>query len=480
MAIASGLPIPSLFVMENIDTINAFAAGFTRRESHIIVTRGALRKLSRAELQGVIAHEFSHILNHDMSLNVQMIAVLGGYTNLAELGKSLMRGRRGGIFGAAILACGYLGLLLSKVVKAFFSRQREWLADASAVQFTRNPVGLRGALEKIDRDVLGTTLDLPRAESISHMFFANNLSGFLQNIFATHPPIEERVRALDATHYQSPIAKAALSDSSENLLDANPLMQGFAKSAFNKMPDLVRTDSLNPQKALAIILAALAQHGTDTASTTLKFIRENKWYSDSLIDFAREKTLPEVAVLAPEEVTIALQMACATLRQEKLSDRTKLVEHAFSIVGADKKVSALEVCMILILSAELLDINTLKTLSACNNANPKDDMMTFLALVSLFGATDEKDRAQEHAEKSFLRSLETLGWAPRKLPTPNSIALAAAVRALGHIRTSSRSEQRKFIEAMVGGIMLDNVCNSHEKALLRTVCLCLGCPIPTI
>ena len=201
MAIASGVPMPEVYVLEQEPAINAFAAGHTVANAAITVTQGALDRLTRDELQGVIGHEFSHVLNGDMRLNVQLMGWVFGLFVIGLIGRMIVqvspRNRRDSnalvVLGFAVVVLGYVGLLAGRILQAAVSRQRERLADASGVQFTRNPQGLKGALMKIAAVPDGSTLVAADAEQAAHMFFAAGLS----RVFATHPPILERIRELD-------------------------------------------------------------------------------------------------------------------------------------------------------------------------------------------------------------------------------------------------------------------------------------------
>ena len=201
MAIASGVPMPEVYVLEQEPGINAFAAGHTPSNAAVTVTQGALDRLSRDELQGVIGHEFSHVLNGDMRLNVQLMGWVFGLFVIGLIGRMILevspRNRRnsGGLvaLGFAVMVLGYIGLMAGRILQAAVSRQRERLADASGVQFTRNPQGLKGALVKIAALPEGSALVAADAEQAAHMFFAEGLS----RVFATHPPILERIRELD-------------------------------------------------------------------------------------------------------------------------------------------------------------------------------------------------------------------------------------------------------------------------------------------
>ena len=201
MAIASGVPMPEVYVLEQEPGINAFAAGHTPANAAVTVTQGALDRLSRDELQGVIGHEFSHVLNGDMRLNVQLMGWIFGLFVIGLIGRVILqvspnnRRNSNGLvaLGFAVMVLGYVGLMAGRILQAAVSRQRERLADASGVQFTRNPQGLKGALVKIAALPEGSALVAADAEQAAHMFFAAGLS----RVFATHPPILERIRELD-------------------------------------------------------------------------------------------------------------------------------------------------------------------------------------------------------------------------------------------------------------------------------------------
>ncbi|HSA90012.1 MAG TPA: M48 family metallopeptidase, partial [Burkholderiales bacterium] len=201
MAIASGVRVPEVYVMDGERGINAFAAGWDTSSAVVAVTRGMLQTLTRDELQGVVAHEFSHILNGDMRLNVRMLGVLAGIVFIGSLGKFVMRSTRGSrdakgfiLAGLALFVIGYVGLFFARLIKAAVSRQREFLADASSVQFTRNPDGIAGALDQIRTSGAGTRIENRYAEEMSHMFFGAAVAVRLARLLDTHPPLDERIR----------------------------------------------------------------------------------------------------------------------------------------------------------------------------------------------------------------------------------------------------------------------------------------------
>jgi Zn-dependent protease with chaperone function len=206
MAIASGVTMPEVYVLENEDGINAFAAGNSPADAAIAVTRGAATLLTRDELQGVVAHEFSHILNGDMRLNLRLLGWIFGLLVIAIVARIVLqssprtssRDRRDGagalmLAALAVMVLGYIGVFFGRLLQAAVSRHRERLADASAVQFTRNPLGLSGALLKIAGVSSGSRLNKPEVEEVAHMLFAAGMP----RLFATHPSLEERLKALD-------------------------------------------------------------------------------------------------------------------------------------------------------------------------------------------------------------------------------------------------------------------------------------------
>jgi Zn-dependent protease with chaperone function len=213
MAVASGVRVPEIYILPE-QGINAFAAGYSPDDAAVAVTQGALDTLTRDELQGVVAHEFSHILNGDMRLNIRLIGLLFGIFLLTIIGRVVVRsiassgssrsgGKKGGgaalflLLGLALIIIGYLGVFFGRLIQAAVSRQREFLADASAVQFTRNPDGLAGALRKIGARASGSRIVNAHATETSHLFFASALRGSFGGLFATHPPLAERIKAID-------------------------------------------------------------------------------------------------------------------------------------------------------------------------------------------------------------------------------------------------------------------------------------------
>ncbi|MDP6893123.1 MAG: M48 family metallopeptidase, partial [Verrucomicrobiota bacterium] len=251
MAIASSVPMPEVYVMQNEEGINAFAAGFTVDDAVIGVTAGCVYHLSRDELQGVMAHEFSHILNQDMRLNIKLMAIVFGLIVLAVIGRIVVDigfsagrsgGREGGaaalgigVIGLVIMLAGFLGEFMGNMIKSAVSRQREYLADSSAVQFTRNPEGLSGALKKIGAMSNGSLLKSPRTAEASHMFFGNGLKQSWFSFTSTHPPLIKRIELLDP-QFNGDFSDVALREMEVNKnLEVNDVRKGSDHSSI-KIP----------------------------------------------------------------------------------------------------------------------------------------------------------------------------------------------------------------------------------------------------
>lgn len=233
MSIASGAPLPKVFVMRKETGINAFAAGWSSKDAVVCVTRGCLEALTRDELQGVVAHEFSHIFNADMRLNIQAMSMLFGFYSLSIAGEEIWGlGRFGGdgesrfgllvlLFGASVIALGWVGRLFGEVLSAALSREREYLADASAVQFTRNPEGIGGALRKIawtgPNGAVGSKIKEPKARAMAHMFFGSATSIISEDFLPTHPPLAERIERVYGRPMEElrPLEVSAVEDAEE-------------------------------------------------------------------------------------------------------------------------------------------------------------------------------------------------------------------------------------------------------------------------
>ncbi|MDZ7869327.1 MAG: M48 family metallopeptidase [Rheinheimera sp.] len=330
MAIAAGVPAPPLYVLPD-QSINAFAAGFSPADAVIGVTEGTLNLLSRDELQGVIAHEFSHILNGDMRLNLRLLALLHGILFISEAGQQLLqvrssgRDRNGGILvvfgvGLSFIIIGYIGVLFGQLIKAAVSRQREYLADASAVQFTRNPAGIGGALKRIAALQQGGRVKHPQASEMSHLFFADALSrwqmGFIGGWFATHPPLTDRIKRIEP-HWIGGLPDAATAATPAG----TPVAAAVSKPLEQRMAIL--------QAALLATQAGVQQAGATAA--TLAGAPDSLLAQDLTVQRrqlqAEFDSLPAPVRHASEhEVPAQALLCCCLMSEQDLARQLKLVQ----------------------------------------------------------------------------------------------------------------------------------------------------------
>ncbi|HEU4602180.1 MAG TPA: M48 family metallopeptidase, partial [Steroidobacteraceae bacterium] len=363
IAIASGVPMPEVYLLEQESGINAFAAGMNPANAAIGVTRGALTNLNRAELQGVIGHEFSHVLNGDMRLNTRLIGLLFGLLVIAILARTVLRfgpragrGKRDGGAGAIMLAAlavfviGYIGLFFGRLIQAAVARRRESLADASAVQFTRDPTGLRNALVKIGALSAGSSIASPQAEDVAHMLFAPGMS----RMFATHPPLEERIRTIDpqfdprefekvrqqlanlaaAQDEPTPAAKAkdlsdlialpAMQASTMASLVGNPATAHIqvARSLRDSLPANIMLAARQPASARALLLGLALDRDAEARERQKRFI--GLQLGNEIAQQVAQLE-PTIAALQPQQRIPAQMTAFAALRQLTPDERMQLM-----------------------------------------------------------------------------------------------------------------------------------------------------------
>ena len=337
MAIASGIPVPPVYVFEE-NGINAFAAGYTIKDAVIGISRGCIVNLNRDELQGVIAHEFSHIFNGDMRLNIRLISVLHGILVIGLIGEFLMRStdnrsyssrddRSGiaGIFitGLGLTVIGYAGTFFGNLIKAAVSRQREFLADASAVQFTRNPDGIGNALKKIGGYPLGSFVRDPQAHEISHFFFNQAVNIRFAGWMATHPPLEERIRCIDS-HWDGKFIKVVLPEEDK----INPHLLRPSRQGIKIDPDAYRKpeaqEELSPLEfltdTLPVTLSAISYTGAPTPQHVVEAQRVLESIPEQLKKLARDNYDVQALVYC-----LLLDKTRAEIHEKQLNDlREKL------------------------------------------------------------------------------------------------------------------------------------------------------------
>ncbi len=525
MAIASGTPVPPVFLLEKEKNINAFAAGFRPEDAVIGVTRGAVEQLSRDELQGVMAHEFSHILSGDMRLNMRLIAVLHGILLLGLTGAAILRGfyyasfagagrrssRDGGgggavvaimAIGAALAAIGYVGVFFGNWIKAAVSRQREFLADASAVQFTRNPEGIAGALKAIGGTTGRARLNSPNAPEASHMYFGSALGA---GLFATHPPLEERIRRLDPSwngKFPTPrraakdaaparrqpdtrrgagaptalgMALAASLDPGRAVAAAGSMQHetiGRAKSLIERIPPLVRSSTDDPCGARAVILALLLDRTVEGRKRQAALLyAEDPRLGQAVGGLAR------VVMELPAELRLpVLERAMQPLAglsgpQAQAFER---IVHRF--VRIDEVTSLFEWVVQRLVSLRLRAATGRVSTGRVQYYALGQLSEACSVLLSLIARAGTRDMAR--ASEAFDAGRD--GLARVALTFRPEAGLDALGPALDELDKTSGRVKRDLVEACCRTILHDRVATPSEIELFRAVAASLGVPMPAV
>ncbi|WP_348254398.1 M48 family metallopeptidase [Vibrio parahaemolyticus] len=499
MSIASGIPVPPVYVMTEEHGINAFAAGMSIDDAVIGVTQGALDAFSRDELQGVIAHEFSHILNGDMRLNTRLIGALFGITCIAHFGHLILdnsnstrhvsRSSSDSNKGFAViiliaivcLVLGWLGTLFGNMIKAAISRQREFLADASAVQFTRNDQGIAGALKKIGSNVQGSTLNTKASDEMSHMMFGQSkLSGF-SGLFATHPPLDERIRRIepnwDGIYAQHSHAQSTAFD--------NEQVSGFAVGGGSPA-----SQSASPSEQLSEtgqqLISQLPPELVDIAREpySARFIAFALIFDDSdiqremiksYVPLASQSTLlPWLDYDLPLHLRFPLlELALPALKSLSEAQKISLCKVLRELSETDNQYSLAEWCVINLLEKQLLAsfgfIKQHKTLKQL------EESVFWLLRELAWVSHSQADKAQ----RAYHCALAHLGFPEVKLEPANSNwhLSRAALELLLQLKPKDR---RMFVKACRIAIESDGEITVAEGELYRVIACFLEVPEPPL
>ena len=512
MAVASGVPVPAVYVLDREEGINAFAAGFAPGDAVIGMTRGSLEKLSRDELQGVIAHEFSHVLNGDMRLNQQLIGLSFGILVLSLMGRWLLRSARyarrgrnsGGIaaallIGVALTLIGAIGVFCSRLIKAAVSRQREALADASAVQFTREPQGLAGALKKIAG--YGARITSVETEEVAHMLFERGSRAF-SGWFATHPPLVERIRALDPTFDPrdlpkpgDPLPGAAVRAAPETsfptaALAATPAHSGDPLDRAGQMDAPVLGGALRGSLPEEVDAAARSRDSSMLLVLALAFSssdanRERQLaLVESQLGAARASHCRRLfGDLCRVDVRLrlpVLELALPALKRRPTEQIRYLLDLLGRIASLDTEQRLFDFVLLRVLEAYLraqpATARELPASGAQQKLKPRDAVRTLLINVAAFGHEDGG-----RARSAYLAGLEAVGWKDdgQSFDPPAASRdldrLDASLRALAPLRPR---DKLKILRGVLAIIRADREVSVDETELFRAIAATLDCPLP--
>jgi len=516
MAIASGITMPRVYVLDGERGMNAFAAGFSSKDAAVAVTRGLLEVVKREELQAVIGHEFSHVLNGDMRLNIWLIGVLHGIFALTIIGRTIIefglrsasRGssssrkdnKLGGLLvcvavGAITWVVGFVGFFFGRLIQSSISRQREFLADASAVQFTRNPQGLAQALKLIG--AAGSDLSSPNTAEVSHMLFASGLD----SLFATHPSLAERIRRLDpfftggfrearlaldarrtALIKEAQQGKSGDEDSQKELGHLNTLHHGLS------IPDLDGEDasavsalfslawlSQADREALRTIPAAMGCICGCLLSTE-DAVRERQMgmlprlsFNDALLRQLVESWAAQVKERTVSEKRQLCELAVMGLRQEPREMRERLAKSVSALSSADDQIDPFEFAIGCMIRRRLLPDESLAA-ARRPPVSPRQligEIQEVLGVVALYGA--KEGRSICPALEAGLQRLAPFIGAAQLRTLPESVDADKLDRALRALEQLAPLIKREFMQACEVVIMHDNEMTETEETFLFAI-----------
>lgn len=522
MAIASGVTVPKVYVLGDEKGINAFAAGHTPTDAAIAVTRGCMTLLSRDELQGVIGHEFSHILNGDMRLNLRIMGVIFGILCLAVIGRVLIYSRGGRdrnplmLLGFALILIGGIGMFFGRLIQAALSRQREFLADASAVQFTRNPDGLSGALQKIGS--AGSKLESAHAGEASHMYFGNGMGKPFLGALATHPPLDKRIRAIDpswdgkykrvsdqtttstaaskATKPASPrspfptIPGIPGSQTGDGTFATNAVLMGavlpnlgkptpqhlrYAEELRTSFPEEIQAAAREPLDAMALLYALLLSPDETLRAKQLAEIGKR----------AEPAVAEKVAALWADVVTIAsptrlplVNLALPALRQLQADEFEPFNQTMQWLIESDDQVDTFEFVLQKIVRRHLAVQSSTRRQTSIQFHTLKPLLRDCSVVLSVLANASSQE--SDEVVKAFQQGaphLSAKSGELQLLPHEES-GLEPLDAALDRLELAAPQIKKNLLEACVQVVAADGVIQVREAELLRAIADTLDCPIP--
>lgn len=519
IAIASGLPVPEIYVLEREPGINAFAAGFSASDAAIAVTQGALERLSRSELQAVIAHEFSHVFNGDMRLNIRLIGVLFGILMVGLIGRRVLGGMRYSsrsrnsnagavlVLALVVMAVGYIGLFFGRWIKAAVSRQREYLADASAVQFTRDAEAMAGALKTIAVHAPGSHLRAD-SEEVGHMLFGEGRQSML---FDTHPPLMRRIQRIEPSFDKAGLAEHAqqvtrrearrreLAEQEEQarrtaaeraagaggFADVDAWMERIgqpdfagllaAAAAAFSVPSRVARALHSPAWAPEVLLWLLLDADAELRERQLLVVAQRLGEES---ERQVRLLLQEGGLPAAEQRLPILEMAFPALKRRPAEQLVDLVKTINELIDIDGRVEPLEYLLGRIVTRLLWESANPRRVRSSGRRGIRDALEDARVVLTVLARHGHQDAA---AARAAFRA----GWSALEVPAEGEPADVPAAnwavaldRALERLDRLAPSDKERFVRAAVATVVHDGVMASSELELLRAVTALVHVPLP--
>lgn len=503
MAIASGSPVPPVYLIDDT-SINAFAAGLTPQDAVIGITRGAICLLSREELQGVIAHEFSHIHNGDMRLNTRLVSVLHGILVIGLIGEFGMRSAKDGekaalplfFVGAALWVLGYSGTFFGNWIKAAVSREREFLADASAVQFTRDPATIGGALKKIGGYGQGSNLKASHAPEFSHLYFAAGVSAYVEGFMATHPPLKKRIRRIDPqwdgvfpdvvwptafTQVPTPPARmpaykglnltlAGIEESLASIGDPQPVHRALAQGALARLDGLLYDAVHHEIGAQAVVYGLLLSSDAAMREQQLQLLKPR--IEARLEDRLRRLVTP-LQRLDQDLRLPLIDLAIPALKQMNPQAIVGLTESMTLLIKADQRIEMWEWTLLRIVERSL---NPPRQRQAKYDlVQLGDDVGVLLNALARAGHDNP-----EQARAALMHARDSLPLPLARLDITAPVGLKSLATSVSRLNLLWPLQKPQLLKAMARCIEHDGRVTTAEAELMRAVADILDCPLPPI
>lgn len=504
MAIASGVPVPEVFVL-NEDGINAFAAGESTKDAVIAVTRGCIETLNRDELQGVVAHEYSHIFHGDMRLNMHIFGVLFGIMMISSLGRILIFGispfryrrRRGGnlqllILGVCLLVIGSIGVLFGKLIQAAVSRQREYLADASAVQYTRNPSGIAGALKKIGGWTQRSEIQNPKASDMSHFFISSPFQRQFSSFLASHPPLAKRIKAIDPSfngkfepvkrfreHQMDEPGVASIGGTAESLKPSeSEVLENIGllkqehiestRSLIQGLPGFLVRATREPYSARAVVYSLFLHEEDDLREKQKAVLVEKR---EAVLWPSVERSFTEIQKKGSSIRLPLLELALPSLKKLSEAQKKSFLETSQRLIQVDERLHMFEYSIIKLLIQSLVPPKKKEK----RKLSKQSMLEASTTVLSALAQSGQANPAQ--AQQAFSESMKLLGVESAKLLPLKDCRPKLLDEAINRLSFLSFPDRRELIKAAVHAVQHDAVLDPLELELLRATAQTLEIPI---
>lgn len=507
MAIASGLPVPPVYLIDE-DGINAFAAGYGSGDAVIGITKGAILNLDRDQLQGVVAHEFSHILNGDMKLNIRLVGILHGILMLSIVGRVMLESKPGVarrtsqafpvlFLGLSLFLIGYMGKFFGDLIKAAVSRQREFLADASAVQFTRNPDGIGGALKRIGGHAAGSNVRRAGAQEFSHLYFSNGFGRAFIGMLATHPPLDERIQRLDPTWsggflFKLPVTEVPTGSGNDALAGVQGFAQSInpemvvasvgnpevgqlaaAKYLLNQIPDLLRDAVREPYSVRAVVYMIFLHRDDQRRQAQLEILRKD---ADVFVRSRLKELMDQVPKIAESIQLPLLELALPALRQLSETEYQRLMANLVSIRQASQPISLGDWALGYYLQHHLGEaFNSNRPIVRARDSRKVKAEISYL--LSVLAYSDRKAGITPNA--AFDAGLAVLDL-DVELQAKSDISISKLERAVIALANIKPLQKPKVLKAFIAVIVADQKIETVELELVRCFADAIDCPLPPI